>query len=188
MPQVPDMDIPPSPPGSPPPGVERKFEHFIELKRQGIHFNEKLAKSPALRNPSLLQKLMTSAGVDEQDQYNATLSRDIWNPVGLPTCAFKEELMMNQQAMTKRGEEEKVRVDRESVQFVSATDSGQSSGIGTPNFAVGTKGIRSSVAERVMAGLDGEKTNSLQSPILRGGRNEGIQHGMSGKLLKRGKR
>ena len=28
-----------------------RFKHFLELKKQRIHFNEKLARSSALKNP-----------------------------------------------------------------------------------------------------------------------------------------
>ena len=192
LPQIPDMNIPPSPPGSPPPGVEEKFEHFLGLKRQGVHFNEKLAKSSALKNPSLLRKLMASAGVDEHDQYNTTLSKAVWNPVGFPTWAFKEELAKNQQEMTEKKEEERSRLRRESIEFVTATNSGQSSRVGTPGSAA-SKGLRGSAAERVMAGLDREKTKSPLVPVLRNdmdrriGRNEGTQREMSARSPKRRK-
>ncbi|KAI4157831.1 MAG: hypothetical protein LQ342_007975 [Letrouitia transgressa] len=69
LPPIPSLDIPPSPPGSPPPNIERKFENFIELKKQNVHFNQKLASSSALKNPMLLKKLMKSAGLEETDQY-----------------------------------------------------------------------------------------------------------------------
>ncbi|KAL9043576.1 MAG: hypothetical protein Q9214_003244, partial [Letrouitia sp. 1 TL-2023] len=67
LPPIPSLDIPPSPPGSPRPNIERKFEHFIALKKQNVHFNNKLASSSALKNPMLLKKLMKSAGLEETD-------------------------------------------------------------------------------------------------------------------------
>lgn len=69
LPTNPNFDIPPSPPGSPNPGAEDKFAHFLGLKRQGVHFNAKLASSASLKNPSLLPKLMQFAGVEDQRQY-----------------------------------------------------------------------------------------------------------------------
>ncbi|KAI4209640.1 MAG: hypothetical protein LQ351_007440 [Letrouitia transgressa] len=79
LPLIPILDIPPSPPGSPPPGIEQKFEHFIELKKQNVHFNHKLASSSALKNPMLLKNLMNSAGLNETDQYSTVAAGDFKN-------------------------------------------------------------------------------------------------------------
>ncbi len=149
--------------------MEKKLGHFLELKRHGVHFNEKLARSSALKNPSLLQKLMASAGVDERDQYSTTLSKHIWDPTGFPTWAFKEELVKSQQDLTKRNEEEKSRILRDSLDFVSATHSEHSSRGGTPGPAAVVRGSRGSAAERVMAGLDRESTRSPQTASMRKG-------------------
>ena len=186
------MEIPPSPPGSPPASIEKKFEHFLELKRQGVHFNEKLSKSAALKNPSLLPKLMASAGLDGHAQYSTTLPGNIWDSTAFPDCAFKEGLTKSQQELSKR-KEEKARIQRESVDFVLATNSGQSSSGGAPKSA-GAKGFRNSAAERVMAGLDRERTGSPQTMSMRngvdrrGGQNEDGQHGTSIRSPKRRKR
>lgn len=160
LPAIPNFEIPPSPPGSPPPGMEKKFEHFLDLKKQGVHFNEKLAKSSALKNPGLLQKLMEFAGVDEEDQYNTTLSEDAWNPKGFPVWAFKEELAKSQQEMTMKKEAERSLLQRESIDFVSATNDGESLKDGAPGTIVSTRGARTSAAERVMAGLDRGRVGS----------------------------
>jgi hypothetical protein len=62
------MDIPPSPPGSPPRGHEAltaKFDTFLRLKRtKGVHFNERLASSAGLRNPALMDKLLGFVGLE----------------------------------------------------------------------------------------------------------------------------
>ncbi|KAI9839630.1 MAG: hypothetical protein M1819_002256 [Sarea resinae] len=132
LPPVPNLDIPPSPPGSPQPSTSAKFAHFLELKKQGVHFNEKLAKSSALKNPSLLQKLMGFAGIDDQNQYASTLPTELWDPSGFPKWAYKEELAKSQQELSRRKEEEKARVQREALEFVPATGSGESTRVGTP--------------------------------------------------------
>jgi hypothetical protein len=77
MPPVPNFDIPDAP--SPPAqnseeaatlaAVAKQFERFLELKKQGIHFNERLQNSTSLRNPSLLPKLMAFAEITEEDCY-----------------------------------------------------------------------------------------------------------------------
>ncbi|KAK3311110.1 uncharacterized protein B0T15DRAFT_571544 [Chaetomium strumarium] len=67
LPSVPNMDIPPSPPGTPPPALEAltaKFDTFLRLKRtKGVHFNERLAASAGMRNPALMDKLLGFVGI-----------------------------------------------------------------------------------------------------------------------------
>lgn len=79
-PPIPRMDIPPSPPGTISVEMNEKFQHFFNLKKQGVHFNEKLALSTALKNPGLFQKLMEFAGIEGEGFYDTTLPRDIWDP------------------------------------------------------------------------------------------------------------
>jgi hypothetical protein len=65
LPTVPNYNIPPSPPGSPMESTNAKFKHFLELKKQGIHFNDKLSKSSAMKNPALMQKLLDFSDINE---------------------------------------------------------------------------------------------------------------------------
>jgi hypothetical protein len=160
LPTVPNYDIPPSPPGSPVASTDAKFKHFLDLKKQGVHFNQKLANSSALKNPSLMQKLMDFSDIDEAGQYATTLPKDLWNPDIFPEYAYKEELAKSQQKILKRKEEEKLRGPRESVDFVPATVTEPSSRSGTPG--VGGKGSQKSAAERIMAGLDRGRSGSPQ--------------------------
>ncbi|PGG96638.1 hypothetical protein AJ79_09511 [Helicocarpus griseus UAMH5409] len=161
LPPVPNLDIPPSPTGSPNPAANQKFAHFLSLKKQGVHFNEKLASSSSLRNPSLLSKLMEHAEIDGKAQYATSLSRDLWDPVAtLPLWGYKEELLKNQQEIRRGIEEKKAAGQREAIDFVSGGGggtSGDSSRTGTPSSWAK---VRSSAAERVMAGLNREKTGS----------------------------
>lgn len=157
LPTLPNYDIPPSPPGSPVESTNAKFKHFLNLKKQGLHFNEKLAKSSALKNPSLVQKLMDFSDIDEAEQYSTTLSKGLWNPKVFPEIAYKEELAKSQQHILRRKEEEKVPGQRESVDFVPAA--------GEPVTRSGTPGAKSSqksTAERVMAGLERGHSHSPQ--------------------------
>jgi hypothetical protein len=160
LPPLPNLDIPDSPPGSPPAGTNSKFAHFLELKKQGVHFNEKLAKSSALKNPSMMQKLMDFADIDDVGQYASSLSKELWNPHGFPVWAYKEELAKSQQMILKKREEEKTRGPRETLDFVPATASGDSSRSGTPGATASVRVGPKSAAERVMAGLDRGKSTS----------------------------
>ncbi|MCJ1247438.1 hypothetical protein MMC30_004652 [Trapelia coarctata] len=166
LPTIPNLDIPVSPPGSPPPGMDQKFAHFLELKKQGVHFNEKLARSSALKNPSLLKKLMDFAGVEEDQQYATTLPADIWDPTGFPAAVYKEQLASSQQEILKRREEERANAQRGAIDFVSASASNQSSRSGTPASGTNSKGFRGSAAERVMAGLDRDRVQSPRTSNL----------------------
>ncbi|KAJ5235915.1 hypothetical protein N7489_006006 [Penicillium chrysogenum] len=121
LPPVPNLDIPPSPPGSPNPAANAKFEHFLSLKKQGVHFNSKLASSSSLKNPSLLKKMMEHAGINEQSQYDTSLPADLWNPSDLPKWGFKEELLRTQQDFRKQSEEKKASGERSSVDFVTGS-------------------------------------------------------------------
>ena len=114
LPQYPNLDIPPSPPGSPPPGLEAKISHFLRLKKQGVHFNSKLASASSLKNPSLLPKMMVSAGLtDEHAQYKTSLCPELWNPDGFPNHAFTDELDKSQREVSKKKDAERMGKARE---------------------------------------------------------------------------
>lgn len=91
-PPIPRMDIPPSPPGTVSNDINKKFQHFFDLKKEGVHFNEKLEWSSALKNPGLLEKLMDFAGLDEESLYDTTLPVDIWNPLQFRGSSGKREV------------------------------------------------------------------------------------------------
>lgn len=160
LPPIPNMDIPDSPPGSPPPSTNAKFNQFLELKKQGVHFNEKLAKSSALKNPMMMDKLLAFADLDDVDEYSSTLAKDLWNPGVFPEWAYKEKLAKLQQQISRRREDEKSRATRESLDFVPANASGDSSRSGTPGLTAGGRAGPKSAAERVMAGLDRGRSTS----------------------------
>lgn len=160
LPTIPNYNIPPSPPGSPVASTNAKFKHFLDLKKQDVHFNEKLANSSALKNPSLMQKLMAFSDIDEAGQYATTLPKDLWNPDAFPGYSYKEELAKSQQKITKRKEEERLKSQRERVDFVPATVMEPLSRSGTPG--IGGRGGQKSAAERVMAGLDRGRSSSPQ--------------------------
>ena len=70
LPAVANMDIPPSPPGTPPAGhaeLTAKVENLLQLKRtKGVHFNERLAGSAGMRNPALTDKLLRFVGIETE--------------------------------------------------------------------------------------------------------------------------
>ncbi|KAE8163145.1 HCNGP-like protein-domain-containing protein [Aspergillus tamarii] len=120
LPPVPNLDIPLSPPGSPDANANSKFAHFLSLKKKGVHFNEKLALSTSLKNPSLLVKLMEHAGIDGQMQYSTALPSEVWDMSGLPRWGFKEELLKSQKEFHQKTEEQ-WSGQRDTIDFVAAT-------------------------------------------------------------------
>lgn len=135
MPIVPNFDIPGSPP--PPPtnseeaaalaATTKKFERFLELKKRGVHFNERLQDSASLRNPSLLLKLMDFAGISQEDSYASSLSEEVGVTVKWPEECYVESLMRRNER-----KEKKKQAERDKVDFVPASKSGGSSATGTP--------------------------------------------------------
>jgi hypothetical protein len=123
LPAVPNTEIPPSPPGSPPPALNQKFEQFLELKKKGVHFNNKLSQSSALKNPSLMDKLMKFVEIDERSQYATTLSPDLWNPSELPDWAFRGQLKQSQGQIKKEREAQRAAGGRTTIDFVSSSTS-----------------------------------------------------------------
>ncbi|KAI6249668.1 Meiotically up-regulated protein [Erysiphe necator] len=121
MSKQPNFEIPPSPKGSPSNSTEAKFNQFLELKKKGVHFNQKLARSTAIKNPSLMQSLMDFAEIDHSGQYVTTLPKSLWDPGAFPSHAFVEELNKSQQKILNLRENSKAIGQRESVDFVSAT-------------------------------------------------------------------
>ncbi|KAI0385767.1 HCNGP-like protein-domain-containing protein [Hypomontagnella monticulosa] len=121
LPPVPNTDIPPSPPGSPPPATSAKFERFLELKKQGVHFNSKVAQNPALRNPALMDKLLGFVELTTPaDQYRTTLPADIWDPAAFPRWAYKEQLKQSQAEIEKA----RARTKGAPVEFVASSTTG----------------------------------------------------------------
>ncbi|KAL4900613.1 hypothetical protein BDW74DRAFT_94837 [Aspergillus multicolor] len=116
LPPVPNLDIPSSPPGSPNPTANAKLAHFLSLKKQGIHFNDKLASSISLKNPSLLGQMMEHADIDDQAQYSTSIPFSIHD---LPSWGYKEELLKAQRQLNAKSEESRVNGQRDTIEFIS---------------------------------------------------------------------
>lgn len=120
MPPVANFDIPPSPPGSPPPATTAKFARFLQLKEKGVHFNERLNQSSALRNPGLLTKLMDFAGISQEDQYASALPEASAVPTKFPDWAYADKLVKEHERIARKRDEERAKMQREAVEFVPA--------------------------------------------------------------------
>ncbi|KHN99906.1 HCNGP-like protein [Metarhizium album ARSEF 1941] len=119
LPSVANFDIPPSPPGSPPPQTTSKFRQFLSLKRQGTHFNGKLEQSAALRNPSLADKLLSFVDLSGTAQYETTLPLELYDPSGFPEWSHRDKLRKAREEVVKEREDKTG--GRSSIEFVSGT-------------------------------------------------------------------
>ncbi|GAB7359457.1 hypothetical protein MBLNU230_g6105t1 [Neophaeotheca triangularis] len=119
MPTVPNFDIPDSPPPPPMNSEEaavltartRKFERFLELKKQGVHFNERLRNNTTLRNPMLLPKLMDFAGISQDESYATTLADGLAVPVKWPQQLYVENLVEENERREQKKLKEKNKTD-----------------------------------------------------------------------------
>jgi hypothetical protein len=168
LPAVPNFDIPPSPPGSPPLQATNKFAQFLELKKKGQHFNQRLESSAVFRDPGHLQKLMDFAGITEEEQYASALPEGLAVPTTFPDWAYVEALRDSQKGITKTREEERSKKPREAIEFVPAISSSATSRTGTPSGKIS----RQSATERVMAGLDRKPPSKRKEPEQRGSSRE----------------
>ena len=122
LPSVPDFDIPPSPPGSPPAAIDKKFAQFLDLKKKGIHFNQKLEQSAALKNPNVMDKLMRFVELEGAKQYKTTLPKELWDPTAFPDWAHREGLRKSREQIIKQKEAQNASGNRKAPDFVPASN------------------------------------------------------------------
>ena len=129
MPAVPNFDIPDSPP-PPIAGSEAavtladttvKFTRFLALKKQGVHFNERLQESAALRNPSLLPKLRDWAGITQEQSYASSLPAEVAVPGIWPEECYVDGLIRQNERRLKKAKGKAGERDR--MDFVPASTS-----------------------------------------------------------------
>lgn len=77
LPPIAKVAIPPSPPGSPDAATTAKIKNFLDLKAQGMHFNEKLATNSTLLNPGMMGVLFDHASIDEEASHATALPDDL---------------------------------------------------------------------------------------------------------------
>ena len=112
MPPVPDFDIPPSPQRADPSSIavlNKKARHFLELKPRGLHFNQRLLESTALRNPAMTSKLLDFAGIEGVLQYDHALADGLgvdvrhWAGLRVEDIVSKMERARNTAANGRKG-------------------------------------------------------------------------------------
>ncbi|OQO08859.1 hypothetical protein B0A48_05749 [Cryoendolithus antarcticus] len=127
MPPLPNFSIPDSPPPPSPSSASAsiletstaQFARFLELKKQGVHFNARLQDSTSLRNPSLLPKLLAFAGVEGEEQYASALPEGCGVSTKWPEEWYVENLLREDERR-----EGKRKAERDRVDFVPAKAAG----------------------------------------------------------------
>lgn len=155
-------DIPPSTPSSPDATAELRIKRFLELKKQGVHFNEDLGKKTTFRNPSLLSTMMDRAGIDEKAQYATSLPKELWDPFNFPQWAYKEGLRKKQEELHDKEEQQKKAMSATGLRKIDWVGGETSADLGKSDTP--SDGPRGSTAERVMAGLNRDR---MPSPIVK---------------------
>lgn len=180
------LDIPPSPPSSPSQAsspaaaqfeaLNTKFDEFLRMKRtKGVHFNERLATSSMLRNPSLMDKMLGFVGVEAEflgpddvkatEQYMTTLPSELWDPIAFPDWAYKDMLRRAQE----RGTKERERAKGEPVQFVGGGvvgGPGEDSvvgGLSAPGSRSGTPGVGSGPVSAAATASGGKRRSRFDT-------------------------
>lgn len=104
---------------------------------------------------------MDFAGLDEQSQYATALSDDLAVPTKFPEWAYADQINKQQDELRKKKDEERHGQPR---QFVSGGRLSSASSSRGPTPGAGSRGQRHlSTAERVMQGLDRERSSPASS-------------------------
>ncbi|TPX44546.1 hypothetical protein SeMB42_g04289 [Synchytrium endobioticum] len=100
MEEVDNYGIPPETDVDCDPDLEAKFEQWMKLKAQGMHFNTRLTRTHAFRNPSIMSKMIEFQGLDE---YGSNFPKDVFDPHGFPPETYVDELEKAQKLRAERG-------------------------------------------------------------------------------------
>lgn len=125
QPSHPVSSLPPEPEGQADAQVTAKLKKFLDLKQEGIHFNEDLANRGSFRNPNLFASLLERIGLSPEAQYATTLPSNVFRIDLFPSWAYKEELSKSQQAFDKQieiGKRGQSAVGKRTIQFSTATN------------------------------------------------------------------
>ncbi len=76
------------------PAIAAKLERFLDLKRQGMHFNKSLMETHAFKNPHLYSGLVSMLGIDEAASNLAFLDTARSESGWRSTFPFSEEMLI----------------------------------------------------------------------------------------------
>ncbi|KAI9105437.1 HCNGP-like protein-domain-containing protein, partial [Phlyctochytrium arcticum] len=91
---VENYGIPPESAGAADEATQEKIARWLQLKESGMHFNARLEKTHAFRNPAIMNKLISYLGLDE---IGSNYPSHIYDPHGFPAEAFSDAIVRKQQ-------------------------------------------------------------------------------------------
>ncbi|KAJ3053168.1 SAP30-binding protein [Rhizophlyctis rosea] len=89
--------IPPEPEGECDPAMQDKITKWLQLKAKGTLFNERLTRTHAFRNPSIMSKMIEFLDVDE---IGSNYSKESFDPHGFPPELYYDQIL-KAQGMTR---------------------------------------------------------------------------------------
>ncbi|CAG8483840.1 8423_t:CDS:2 [Ambispora leptoticha] len=139
IPNVENWGIPAEPDAECDQNVQTKIEHFLQLKEQGVLFNENLLKSKAFRNPHIYSKLVEFI---ELDEIGSNFPKDVFDPYGFPREMYADKLAETQRKITEERQNAQLQQQRTHIQFVGS--SGSSTGISKSRHVMQSLAARAS--------------------------------------------
>ncbi|KAK9711448.1 SAP30-binding protein, variant 2 [Basidiobolus ranarum] len=97
------------------PDLQAKIAKWIELKNQGISFNDRLSKNKAFRNPNIYDKFVQFIELDET---GSNFPSDIYDPKGFPPEAYSNEIEKLQKLRAE--ERSRRQQQRAEIEFVNS--------------------------------------------------------------------
>lgn len=137
QPSRPMTSLPPEPSEPADSQVTAKFKRFLELKAQGVHFNEDLASKTSFKNPGLFASLLERANVLSQAQYSSTLPTDTFSIGLFPEWAYKENLLKSQQQLNAELEATRKAQSATGKRTIEFTSAGRAEGISSHESSPG---------------------------------------------------
>jgi len=115
-----DWGIPPESGDPCDPAVEAKVAQFIDLKRQGKHFNDSLMSSHAFRNPHIYAKLVEFVDVDETA---TNFPANLWNPLDIQPEWYADKIAAHQKEHAEQVSTAQAAGKRSTIKFESSSAS-----------------------------------------------------------------
>jgi len=101
------------------PTVEAKVAQFLDLKRQGKHFNDSLMSSHAFRNPHIYAKLVNFVEVDET---GTSFPPHLWNPLDIQPMWYADKIAEQQKEHAEQVSAAQASGKRSGIAFESSLD------------------------------------------------------------------
>lgn len=96
--------------------IQKKFEQFHELKKNGKNYNDSLFANKSFRNPTLYKKLVNFVDVDE---IGSNLVKEGYDPHAFEKSSYASALASQQSKMESMRKNERLSGKRNKIDFTS---------------------------------------------------------------------